>query len=975
MFNNRPTMTEDEMVRRLVRGDTMLDINEITPDLSIDETLKALPRGHPMRVQLESAIDARRNIDTPIPRRPLPERSLATQFFDYIDRTTGRNPNAGRTTDTRSPLQRAQDAADNVSANVSRQKANLAEAERTVQFYEEQLADQRRQLSEGRLPPDVVGRTERDLNDARELAERQRTLVADAEAVDKGSVRRIAAEEAFDKADEEIRKAHGRAIEDPFLRDLVNRRVNRRVRTARALRTGGKGLLGLTVLGGVGATGYLINKRTQEELDGALLVNRALTGQLTDEDMEALVDEFGEEGAAEFLNEAQAAQEEGIDLEALGEEMPEDGEEPEQPPPSDDAGLDEAEPILAPLPTERPEIIEASAIVPAPEEPPAPSGEGEAQYRGENPFEYLDENQARILGALAQEGMTGQDILDMFNEGTRDYFFEGIEDISPELVERYLGNENLLGDNAVLRAGDAALDWMRTPVGEMAADAGLEAEPGSVAGAILNSPAARAYDFAREVLIPQRTDFMVRNPLEIGADMFTAGSQSEAVRDAVGPLIREYRGELGLDPMEEQVGAVPMPGDVGSAAMDAEAFADMDSVTPTVPNDFNNPQTYADLKHLENIDMLPYANLNAIENAELLGIEIPRQVQRLYQDYSQPEGGFAAPPDVPEDALPAEGAGLDGPTSTITVDEAVDEVLGQDEVQNPRGQFTPEVDDNFSIEPFSIEEPEELMADVQVGAPPRRSLLPIGPAYASTMEDPVGRMMTPELAGPTAEAAPQIDTTPYIERPSSDTAITTGSGAPTPVLTGGETGTQGAVGDFGGSQTGDIAGLAEDAEAAEEQLNAINRWMADRGMDPDERSAAADALIRMGATMMMTPGNFGEALGAGLSAGLDEYSGALDTLQDRALAEQEAAMRAQEFQLAQSLGQQELALNRMRIEGGGDEGITDLDKYYRYLQIVENSPISAEMTPEQQRDLARAAAGLRGEPSTDLLEALLRGDV
>lgn len=117
-------------------------------------------------------------------------------------------------------------------------------------------------------------------------------------------------------------------------------------------------------------------------------------------------------------------------------------------------------------------------------------------------------------------------------------------------------------------------------------------------------------------------------------------------------------------------------------------------------------------------------------------------------------------------------------------------------------------------------------------------------------------------------------------------------------------------------RSGKPQGLAEDAEAAEEELNFLQRFMRDKlGMDtPEERQRAASALASFGATLASTPGNFLEGFSAATKAGMDtltdEEQRALDNDQKRELMdlkrEEAAASRANDA-LAQETARLKIA--------------------------------------------------------------------
>lgn len=118
---------------------------------------------------------------------------------------------------------------------------------------------------------------------------------------------------------------------------------------------------------------------------------------------------------------------------------------------------------------------------------------------------------------------------------------------------------------------------------------------------------------------------------------------------------------------------------------------------------------------------------------------------------------------------------------------------------------------------------------------------------------------------------------------------------------GGVTAGRGSTERSGGTEGPLPASLETDAQEAERQLSGPGGWLRGKaselfGMDDDQLDSLGAALIRAGGTMMVTPGNFGEALGAGILEGSDAYVGDADRRRQMVLEEEEREMRREEFE-------------------------------------------------------------------------------
>jgi hypothetical protein len=166
----------------------------------------------------------------------------------------------------------------------------------------------------------------------------------------------------------------------------------------------------------------------------------------------------------------------------------------------------------------------------------------------------------------------------------------------------------------------------------------------------------------------------------------------------------------------------------------------------------------------------------------------------------------------------------------------------------------------------------------------------------------------------------------------------------------------GAKGDFNVSRERGAAGLAEDAEAAEEELNWINRMMRDKlGMtDASQRNKAAEALISFGSSVLASRGDDWQALGEGLQAGY----GTVTQIND----EEAAALAAQqEAILEENRWRAEMALKELAArKGAGVDGMPD-----KLAAVEETAAYLALMYPalsEQEiRAMAERYVGIKSE--------------
>jgi hypothetical protein len=269
---------------------------------------------------------------------------------------------------------------------------------------------------------------------------------------------------------------------------------------------------------------------------------------------------------------------------------------------------------------------------------------------------------------------------------------------------------------------------------------------------------------------------------------------------------------------------------------------------------------------------------------------------------------------------PAYASTIDDPEA---VDVAVSSLVDGDEVLNPRGQAQPEEKPRGWTDWLTYG-----LLDLDGDEP--QPAAPAAPAVApgSVVGGPGGLSMG------TAGA-------PAVEMP------TTPSGRPAP----------GAVGDLNTSRERGAAGLAEDAEAAEEELNWINRQMRDKlGMtDASERAKAAEALVSFGSTLLASKGDTWQAIGEGLQAGLGSVTAAND--------EEKAALAAQQdAMLEDARWRAEFALEELRArkdagtEGGMPKKLQEVTEYVDWLMAMDPT-----LTLDAAQDMAERYLGIKSQ--------------
>lgn len=119
----------------------------------------------------------------------------------------------------------------------------------------------------------------------------------------------------------------------------------------------------------------------------------------------------------------------------------------------------------------------------------------------------------------------------------------------------------------------------------------------------------------------------------------------------------------------------------------------------------------------------------------------------------------------------------------------------------------------------------------------------------------------------------------------------------------------------------------------------------------DRRSAMSQALMRMGAVMMSTNGNLGQALGAGIQEGLLEYDETMKALSDEAKEARKMGMEEEAFQIDMEMKRLQLA--RARAGGVGGRGARTSGVVENPLEAARTNALVMEslgfpLTPEQQ---------------------------
>jgi hypothetical protein len=253
---------------------------------------------------------------------------------------------------------------------------------------------------------------------------------------------------------------------------------------------------------------------------------------------------------------------------------------------------------------------------------------------------------------------------------------------------------------------------------------------------------------------------------------------------------------------------------------------------------------------------------------------------------------------MPDDPAAAEAARVKEEADKF-IKESTASIAAGDETANPRGQFEPEAAPPSPVDtsPTGVEEP--------------------GGWWESWFGSDNGKTADQYRAEAAAPAAPPTQAG-LIGPPAPPTTATTAAVVANP---------NGPRGDYGGSKGSVDAGLADDAAAADEELNWINRMMRDKlGLtDKSQRAKAAEALISGGAAMLASRGDSWQALGEGLQAGY----GTVTQMND----EEAASLAAAQSAMAdESRWQQEMALKRLQaVSSGGGDKMSTVQAYMKQL--------------------------------------------
>lgn len=145
----------------------------------------------------------------------------------------------------------------------------------------------------------------------------------------------------------------------------------------------------------------------------------------------------------------------------------------------------------------------------------------------------------------------------------------------------------------------------------------------------------------------------------------------------------------------------------------------------------------------------------------------------------------------------------------------------------------------------------------------------------------------------------------------------------------------------------------------------------------DRRAAMSQALMQLGAVMMSTNGDLGQALGAGIQAGLLEYDATMKALSEEAREARKMGMEEEAFEIEIELKKLQLARAKM----GGGRGARTAGVVANPLEATRTNALVMEslgfpLTPEQQTfAYARALdiplpASAAAPPKQDPLAAL-----
>jgi hypothetical protein len=467
----RPIVPREEVLEDIVTGNRYFDPGRVAPDMTAQQILDRLPSDHPLRSQLSETLEARRRLDMPVEPQPVDGRTTPRMLSDWWDRYTGRDALAGRTRDTRSPLDRSVSARDDLSSRISAQRTALADlqaqAERTARPEGVSPSEWEDTLAARRANVEAAQRRLDDLI-AQQTPERRTRIV----------------DEVIGEADADVDLVTARALEDPTVRDLYFRDLDREAQgVLRARRWRGRlraaGYTGLGMLFAAGTAGglYLTSRSNQRRIETIDLARRIVSGDITEDDMEALVENFPEDEVRQILDDAARAREEGVDVDVLEEDIDtelEEGAVPEEmvPPPTDDGGLppgpaslDRPPSVFNPDPTTEPVLIDAQVPMREPEPVPVVHDPDRLpQYRGRTrPLSFVSMS-ALLCRGLLRQGLERRGHRLSQREPDREYFRDAMSDIFPETMGDYLSGENMFGDGPLLTYGDDFLERLRMPL-------------------------------------------------------------------------------------------------------------------------------------------------------------------------------------------------------------------------------------------------------------------------------------------------------------------------------------------------------------------------------------------------------------------------------------------------------------------------------------------------------------------------------
>lgn len=157
--------------------------------------------------------------------------------------------------------------------------------------------------------------------------------------------------------------------------------------------------------------------------------------------------------------------------------------------------------------------------------------------------------------------------------------------------------------------------------------------------------------------------------------------------------------------------------------------------------------------------------------------------------------------------------------------------------------------------------------------------------------------------------------------------------------------------------------------------NNVDKYLGEEGSD--RRRNTGKALMMAGATMMQYNGNLGQAIGAGIQAGLTTYDEAMQAIRDEEKEMRQMGMKEEAHELSMEL--QRLQLQRLRATplpgsgggGGGGGGETaNLGKAGQLLRDMEIL-IAAGVDPDDAKERSMGAHGFYPRGASDPMAGLL----